>query len=447
MLDQTFSAKNFRKIYDIENRRGRNVDRAFFPSLVEASARITAASAAIRTARKNNLGLTDEALEGVLESLREALQTARANRESLIDTTMTNIAQQVYDDFQIQLEERDGPNNNTLYTLPANPVPYFIAKQIQHNISRLYKIKAGDRRAIVSQLFDQLNTGFRQFCVRTDISNFYESIDRSSLIKELDTDQLLSFGSKRFIKQALSSYGSLSLSSSGIPRGLGISALLSELYMRSVDERIRELPGVSYYARYVDDIIVIFSPTANYDTSKYLPQIDQIVKEKGLTLNTAKTAANLIGNNQSFNFEYLGYRFSVSGGTCRVSMGHKKYVRYRSRIDRIFASYQRQATFDQKGAARLLAARVKFLTGNTRLWNNKRHAFTGIYFNNGHLTDLNKLAGLDAYLRHKISELHSAALQDRLDFFSFRLGFVERRFASYSTRELARIVEAWSYET
>ncbi|MFD1106193.1 hypothetical protein [Sphingobium olei] len=221
MLDQTFSAQNFRRVYDIENRRGRNVDRAYFQLLVDASARITAASAAVRAARKAHVGLADDALNVILHPLREALRAERANRETLIDTTMADIAQQVLDGYQLQLVERSGPDETTLYTLPADPRPYFIGKQIQHNISRLYKLKAGNRRAIVSQLFDQLNNGFRQFCVRTDVSSFYESINRSDLVKELDNDQLLSFGSKKYIKQALSSYGELSVVRTfGTDRGL-----------------------------------------------------------------------------------------------------------------------------------------------------------------------------------------------------------------------------------
>jgi hypothetical protein len=446
MLDQTFSAQNFRRVYDIENRRGRNVDRAFFPALVDASARITAASAAIRAARRANFGVADEALNAILQPLREVLRAERAERESLVDTTMEEVAQAVFDGYQIQLDERDGPNDTTLYTLPSDPRPYFIGKQIQHNISRLYKLKAGNRRAIVSQLFDQLNTGFRQVCVRTDISGFYENIDRASLARELDTDQLLSFGSKKYIKQALASYGVLSQSAVGIPRGLGVSAFLSELYMRSIDERIKQLPGVSYYARYVDDIVIIFSPTADNYTKDYLNDIDQIIKSKHLSLNPVKTKWSQIGTGQLFNFDYLGYHFSIAAGVCEVSMGQRKFLRYRERINRAFAAYVRQATFDQKGAARMLAARIKFMTGNTRLINNKRHAYTGIYFNNSHLTNLGRLRGLDQYLAYKISKIESASLQNRLDLYSFFLGFTERRFARYSTKELAQIVEAWRYE-
>lgn len=446
MLDQTFSAQNLRRIYDVENRRGRNVDRAFFPDLVESSARITAASAAVRAARRANAAASADALNLILQPLRERLREERGIREALVDTKMEEVAQAILAGYQIQLVSRSGPKGAALYTLPSDPRAYFIGKQIQKNISRLYRLRAGNRRAIINQVFDTLNNSFPHFCIRTDVSAFYENINRNNLIKELETDQLLSHGSKKYIKQALSSYGQLASSSSGIPRGLGVSAFLSELYMRSIDERIRQLPRVTFYARYVDDIIIIFSPTSSDDTATYVKQVANILAQKNLTLNVAKTCAGSTGPANILRFEYLGYQFQVAGGRCEVTIGHRKLIRYRARIDRAFSAYDRQAVHDQRGAARLLAARIKFMTSNTRLINNKRHAYTGIYFNNSHLTNWGQLKGLDAYLAHKTSLLQSAALQDRIDGYSFVSGFTERRFARYNTRTLARIVQAWRYE-
>ncbi|MBC2776765.1 antiviral reverse transcriptase Drt3a [Parasphingopyxis marina] len=446
MLDQTFSAQNFRRIYDVENRRGRNVDRAFFPDLVDASARITAASAAIRVARRTNSTASPDALNLIVQPLRERLRLARENREDLVEARMEEVAQAILSDYQIQLESRIGPKGTALFTLPSDPRAYFIGKQIQRNISRLYKLQAGNRRAIISQVYDALNNSFSHFCIRADVTAFYDNINRQTLISEIDSDQLLSHGSKRYIKQALSSYGSLANSATGIPRGLGVSAFLSELYMRSIDEKIRQLPRVIFYARYVDDMIIIFARTAGDDTASYVDEISDILTEKHLTLNATKTRAGSTGPGLAFQFDYLGYHFSVSGGRCEVTIGSQKLARYRSRIDRAFAAYYRQAVYDQKGAARLLSARIKFMTSNTRLINNKRHAYTGIYFNNSHLTSWAQLNGLDAYLAHKVSLLQSAALQDRIDEFSFVRGFIERRFARYNTRTLATIVEAWRYE-
>ena len=71
----------------------------------------------------------------------------------------------------------------------------------------------------------------------------------------------------------------------GIPRGIGISAYLSELYMRDIDIKIKSLEDVIYYARYVDDIIVIICPKTESTKKDYLSELKKIICiENKLTL-------------------------------------------------------------------------------------------------------------------------------------------------------------------
>lgn len=447
MLDQSFSSRNFRQIYDLENRRGKNVDRRFFPDLVIASAQISAASERIRTTRSANQGLTTGNLKALLAPLYADLDLKREERESLIDKTMDVVAKEASEQgFQLDLQERIGPKNITVYSLPDTAASFFVGKQLQRNIARLYGVKPGDRRQIVRQVKDLLSTTFDIYIVRTDVSSFYESIDQATLIKELDKDQLLSLASKSHIKCILMKYGALVGGSKGIPRGVGISAFLSELYMRSVDEKVRQIEGVTYYARYVDDIITIFSPTAMCDRSLYLKRVTDCLASRALALNLSKTKEGPSIASGSMNFEYLGYEFKLVGGNCELELSTSKAARYKRRIDLSFGCYERESRTDQKCAARRLVTRIKFLTGNTRLVNSKGLAFTGIYYNNSELTQLGRLSGLDAYLNYRIGLLFSAGLQNRLTEHRFKDGFIKRPFYRYSTTQMAAIVEAWKYE-
>ena len=260
MLDQTFSADNFRKIYDLQNRRGHNVDKLFFADVAQKNIAITAKSSAVRQARKEFKLDPVIANQQALDVLKSELGVLRDERDNLIDTAIDQTAA-LSANYRIQLNPTSGPNGMALYVLPSEPCAYFIGKQLQYNISHLYKLRAGNRRAIISQLRDALNHSFNQFVVRTDVSQFYESINRDLLLREMEQDQILSWASKRFIKQCLASYGSGSGQTSGLPRGLGVSAYLAELYMRSVDREIMQIPDLTYYARYVDDIIAVFSPS------------------------------------------------------------------------------------------------------------------------------------------------------------------------------------------
>ncbi|MDM8011868.1 MAG: antiviral reverse transcriptase Drt3a [Parasphingorhabdus sp.] len=447
MLDQSFSFKNFRDIYDRENRRGQNLDKKFFPDLVDLNLRIKVIRDKIRTLRKTNTAIGKDELNLKLAAPIKKLEELKNLRGGTIDARLEEVSRVVSEKgFQLALSEAEGPQGKMLYPIEGNAPAYFTAKQLQINLSRLYKVKPSVRRSIVNQTRSMLNCKFGLFVVRTDITSFFESIDREKLLVKLSNDQLLSFSSRRHIQGILRSYTQLSGNSRGIPRGVGISAYLSELYMREIDSEIRQMESLTYYARYVDDIIAIFSPTAMDDVTKFLPAIRSTVESSGLSLNEGKTTQGPCNTTTALNFEYLGYRFTVIGGNCEIGMSSGKQSRYRSRIDRCFEAYERTVVTSQKAAFKLLVSRIKFLTGNTRLLNNKRHAYTGIYFTNSSMTKINGLSSLDQYLRHKTMKLDSATLQDRLDSYSFVDGFLKRPFYRYNAKDLTKIVEAWRYD-
>ena len=76
---------------------------------------------------------------------------------------------------------------------------------------------------------------------------------------------------------------------SGVPRGMNISATMSELYMRKFDRWIRSFDSVYFYARFVDDIIV-FSNSLK-DSLILIANLNSQLSElaEGLTINLKKT--------------------------------------------------------------------------------------------------------------------------------------------------------------
>lgn len=93
--------------------------------------------------------------------------------------------------------------------------------------------------------------------VRLDVRHFYESINREAILMKLVEDARLSYTTLDLLQTLFKN--PIIASSTGLPRGLGISAELSELYMKYFDLSIRRVGGVYYYARFVDDIIVFCS--------------------------------------------------------------------------------------------------------------------------------------------------------------------------------------------
>jgi hypothetical protein len=129
-------------------------------------------------------------------------------------------------------------------------------------------------------------------------------------------------------------------------------------------------------------------------------------------------------------------------------MTDKKIDRYKKRIDLAFSSYDKNARKPKNTeikARALLEKRVRFLTGNTRLVNNKKNVVSGIFFSSSLLTDLNDLNNLDKHLSTKIAGLTNPRLKNRLSKHSFKKGFETRKYHKFSAQDLSRIVEVWKH--
>ncbi|MDP3749711.1 MAG: antiviral reverse transcriptase Drt3a [Phenylobacterium sp.] len=447
MLDQTFTTENFRKIYDRANRRGLNLEARFFPALAGLTDDIRTLTGQVRELRRENHRRDDPGVRGQIAALLANRDALKAQKNEAIDAELELLAATVRSDsFDVTLRQAIGPGAKAIY--PAEDVPgnFFVLKQLQENLKRLYGVKQANRHHIVCQVRDSIDNGFKWTLVRTDISSFYESIDRQRLLSKITSDQLLSVPSKRQIQRILQEYHRLSGAAVGLPRGVGVSAYLSELFMRELDAKLRGLKGGVLYARYVDDIVVLFSRTLTDEHAAYEGLVRAAIEEYGLTPNPLKTHAYNIDHSGALSFEYLGYRFDVAGKRCAVHVGSTRLTRYRKRLELCFAEFARRKPLEPKAARNLLVARVKFLTGNLRLHNSKRHALTGIFYNNSAISDTSSLQGLDAYKSHLAAQTGIPSLQARLADFSFVRGFEERRFQTFSPKALNRIVKVWQHE-
>lgn len=447
VLDQMFAAENFRRIYDTENRKGADLATRYFPTLEPFTLAVRDKVKDIRDLRKIEATLTADDFKTQLLALKAELVALKAAKSSAIDVLMDEISHKVLkSSFKIGLSQKMGPKGKSVFCIDAEPETFFVIKQLQRNIHHIYGVKQASRHDLVCQLRDMLGSKFPFELVRTDISSFYESIDRKRLVEKLDRDQLLSPASRKYIKQVLNSYGDISGSATGVPRGVGISAYLAELYLRPVDSTIRALPGLVLYCRFVDDIVAIFArPPAGKDLGSFKDLITAIFGDHGLTHNTVKTSELRLADTDPKKFEYLGYRFLIRPGLIEISPSAAKVMKYRARMNAAFTDYWRENPINPKSAFRKLVARVKFLTGNTRLSNSKACAVTGIYFNNSIVTDLSSFKLLDKRLKRRIGELKRTSLQKKLKNLKFATGFEQRQYHNFSTNDLKMIVGVWKH--
>ena len=82
MLDQSFSTDNFRKIFDLENRKGNYLEGDFFPELEKLSQKVQANSHALREIRRNRSSYALEKYQELKSKAKEQLESYTSDWES-----------------------------------------------------------------------------------------------------------------------------------------------------------------------------------------------------------------------------------------------------------------------------------------------------------------------------------------------------------------------------
>lgn len=146
-----------------------------------------------------------------------------------------------------------------------------------------------------------------QYCLKMDISNYFNSIDVEILLKKLEfvkrTDEKLYQLFERMLREKRVIYEDKELvEEHGAMAGTPVSPFFANVYLSETDYYFEEL-GVSYY-RYSDDIL-IFADT--YEDLKYYEGIlrEQIAK-RGLNINPDKVT--ITGPGEVFSFLGFAYR-------------------------------------------------------------------------------------------------------------------------------------------
>ena len=445
-MDQSFSPKNLRRIWDLEARRGR--DRLdLYPNVRRAYDLARDARHQARAARKGlvpYIGPPESAPDVVA---REARQAA----EDLLDASMAATSEALVgsvetDAFAWGLARGQvvGGKRQT-YSLAGTPEAFFADKHLQRVVASAMPNHPRGRQSIIAGLIRTLDNNVPKIVVRADVKDFYDNIDHRRLRSHLDTTAL-SPTCRRLIDKLLAEMAVLTGNARGLPTGVGLSAKLAELYIAQADRTLRDSQGTLYFARYVDDIVLVRGEenVGAVAPSVVVSEIEAALGRLDLALNPGKVLHRELINNTLGKIEFLGYEIEYRGkkGTV-VRLTDARYRTIRSRIDRTFSAWDR-ADPANHGRRSLLLDRLRFLTANTRLSHNKRNALVGIYFSNPHLTDLKSLTGLDRYLHHRASQSAlPPGLDQKIAALSFEDGFNQRTIHRWSMQRMKRLKGAW----
>lgn len=457
MLDQSFSARNFEEIYQRESRRGK-IGLHFMPSyytdIIGEAERCKRDLAEMRRRGKSARSTEENERVG---TLRERLKTLAAEKQQALERHMRDIETNVADrrNFRLTLTTSQA-HGKEVFVIGSSHAEMFVVKQLQRNIRRTFKTKQADRHHVMASLKSMLDTTMPLYVIRTDITAFYESIPRKQLLAAIEHNTLLSQQSRVYVRAILSEFDKMKSAEEkgvGIPRGVGISAYLSELYLGDIDRKLRLREEVVFYARYVDDIIIVLSHLPEgTDIAEYYDKLRETFAQYGLTLKAKgddKCALLDISKGKSKQtFSYLGYNVTLcrekSGKHVSFSLSDAKKDKIKRRIDRVISHFERLARHNAHSAAKDLRDGLNRISANIALRKTKEGVKTGLYYSSNLLDDLSGLDELTEYLHGKtvrpfaktLGEHFDTMARERIDAIDFRQRWEERKIYRFSTTEL-----------
>lgn len=318
---------------------------------------------------------------------------------------------------------------------------YFAVKKLNHIIKRLYTVSHSNRNDILNQVIKTLDDGHNYKVIRADIRDFFDNVPRHKLVKKLKSDSMLGSLMINKLNQLESTLSDLSCR--GLPRGISLSSTLSELYLRDFDYEMKCCEGVYYYARYVDDIIIICIDN--------LTGIETILRRKlkELELELNDKFKVIDGKLMDLDFDYLGVNFNFSGEVIKYSLSHSKVKKYKTRIINSILDYKKNLD------GKLLVKRIKFITSNYRLFTKteSNNLKAGIYYNNQFINDYSQLNSMNEFLRKSFSSkkgslakvvgiIPRAVILECLQCCFFK-GYINKEIVSFTHKEISDIVRCW----
>ncbi len=172
------------------------------------------------------------------------------------------------------------------------------------------------------------------FYKKIDLSSFFDNINHQILIekisKKVDNEIIIDL-----IKNILENPQKCDETDKkvknviGVPQGISIATLFSNIYMHDFDTKYLNNNNISYF-RYVDDIIIFSSNEQNlgeiYEKMRY-----DLERELLLLINKEKTKEGCIEE----GLEYLGYKFDKDIITVRKS----SIIKFERNIEKVFKNF------------------------------------------------------------------------------------------------------------
>lgn len=337
-----------------------------------------------------------------------------------------------------------------------------VLRKAAQNIRRITASKQGSRIEIIRRLKLLCEEGMPFTVAKMDIKGFYPSVDQDVLSSQLNKRLMTAPSTRSVISSLIEQCKRNSVG--GLPPGLAISAELSEFYMQNFDRQMREVLEAHYFARYVDDIIIVLP---ELDNPKGLRDRVETALPKGLKLNSSKSKIFVFSNAKinspavEHSFDHLGFKFSVFQTNKKrpcfrrveLDIATSKIKKNKTRIVKSLLQYLSDGNFqDLRDRVRILTCGYQFFDERQQQTRNAglQHTYSLIESDAPALRELDRFFdGIVLRRSGPIGGRLALALCNRerkeLLKYSFVAGFANRVHFRFNANRLAHLMECWKY--
>ena len=147
-----------------------------------------------------------------------------------------------------------------------------------------------------------------QFVLRTDVKGYYDNIDHTILLKQLDSlvpEQAVTRLLTQVIGRTVEWGGTFRTIRRGIGRGSPLSPLLAAIYLKPLDDAM-DRAGIAY-VRYMDDWVIL--EKRRWPLRRAIRRVNAILNDLKLITHPDKTWVGTIHR----GFDFLGYHHTRAG--------------------------------------------------------------------------------------------------------------------------------------
>ncbi|WP_214804309.1 MULTISPECIES: reverse transcriptase domain-containing protein [unclassified Exiguobacterium] len=250
-----------------------------------------------------------------------------------VEKIISNFNQNI--EYEIKnVKGRDVINNNEVEKDLRIVLDYY-----KEYLNRYAKLKFPNRSSIMSEVMNimpNIHVYHTYTIFKFDIEKFFYNIDFKKIRKYIDDFISLHSHEKKFFEVYTKNQKEL------IP-GVGLHNSMMEILGHYFDMKIKEKfeKHCIYYARYVDDGIIIFDE--EIDELEIKNEVSKLLKNifgENVKLSQSKTKCYKKSFNGKIDFEYLGYHFlREQGKKFKFGIANSKIQKYQLKIDEYIEEY------------------------------------------------------------------------------------------------------------